>query len=298
MKYQKTYFQCLKCGNIYKIKDGIVQITPGLSPDIKLSIQKWDEFYKKQLKNKGYLKYYQEYMDVYFDTIYKQIDAAKKIKDIVYLEIGCGPAYFLSEIAKKCKLVIGVDFCPSGLKIAKMMLDKKGVKNYLLIQANILSLPIKNNSINLIFGGGVIEHFQDTQTCVNELYRVTKKGGVSLNTVPHLNLGTLTYRQIWGNIPNVPILKQLAELIHIKILGGKHMIFGYEMSFLGSTLKKIHQKAGFIKVEINHYELPLSFDYLPRIIRRPFIWLAQNSPLFWPMIKVIAKKYDLKPQVA
>ena len=101
--------------------------------------------------------------------------------------------------------------------------------------------------------------------------RVLKKEGVSFNTAPYLNIGSLTYRQIWGNIPNFPILKQLAEFIHIKLLKGQHMIFGYEFSFLGSTLKKFHKKAGFEKIYVDKFKVKLAFDFVPKCARGFFV---------------------------
>ena len=186
-------------------------------------------------------------------------------------------------------LIIGIDFCLSALKIAKKLLDKKGITNYLLIQGDILKMPLKNSSIDFIYGGGVIEHFKNTQSCINELFRVLKVNGVVMNSVPYLNIGSI-YRQIFGNIPNIIILKQIAEFIHIKLLNGKHMIFGYEMSFLATTLKKIYKKAGFNKISVNKFEFELAFDFVPNSLKKPFVWLANNSRFFWPMIKVVSKK--------
>lgn len=281
---------CSSCGETYSIDNGVVTIIPNLTDDIRLSIDKWDEFYRKEYESKKYYDEYDRYMKIHFDDVYKQVNKTKKIKNITYLEIGCGPGFFLQKISPKCKLVIGIDFCPTALKIIKAMLDEKKIKNYLLIQADILQMPLKDNTVDLIYGGGVIEHFEDTQTCVNELYRVLKKNGVSFNTVPYLNIGSLTYRQVWGNIPNFPVLKQLAELIHIRLLKGTHMIFGYEMSFLASTLKKVHERAGFKEVKVEQFEVKMVFEFLPGFARKPFMWLAAHSRLFWPMVKVWGKK--------
>jgi hypothetical protein len=117
-----------------------------------------------------------------------------------------------------------------------------------------------------------------------------KPGGISFNTVPCLNLGALIYRQIWGNIPNFPILKQIAEFIHIKIFRGKYMRFGYELSFLPSTMINIHKRAGFKKVKIDKFDTKLVFEYFPKFFRPHLEKIANSSKLFWPMIKVIAEK--------
>ncbi len=288
--FKKNNATCQTCKQIYPIKNGIFTGLPHLSHATKLSVKKWDEFYEKEQDSKKYRKEREKYLELHYKDVYNQVNKEKKIKNIVYLEIGCGPAFFAQQVAADCSLVIGIDFSANALRIAKQMFDKSRIKNYLLIHGDILHLPIKQNIIDLIYGGGVIEHFTETQQCVDELYRVLKKGGVSFNTVPYLNLGSLTYRQVWGNIPNAPVLKQIAEFIHIKLLKSKHMIFGYEMSFLGSTLKKIHTKAGFKKVTVQQFRVYLAFDFLPPIARKPFIWLAKHSRFFWPMVKVIGQK--------
>lgn len=283
----------MKCHKKYEIIDNdIFKIVPHLTNDLRLSITKWDQLYKKQLEDDSYITDEKKYIKNYFRDEYRQINECKKItKDLVYLEIGCGPMFFAQQISSKVKLVIGMDFSPAALKIAQKMFIEKGIKNYLFIQGDILNMPLKDDTVDLIYGCGVIEHFKNTQRCINELYRVLKKQGVSYNTVPYLNLGTLTYRQIWGNIPNLPILKQVAEFIHIKLLKEKYMVYGYEYSFLARTLRKIHRLAGFKKIRIEKVETLLLFTYIPsKLLKRICTYIATNNRLFWPAIKVIGQK--------
>lgn len=282
---------CKKCKKEYKVKDGIIQMLPVLTSDQEFSIAKWDKFYKDQERSGGYKRLYDIYFSLFHDKTYRQIKEAFKFnKNTIYLEIGSGDLFLGSVLAKECKIIIGIDFSMESLKLAKKLLGKNKSGNYLLIQADILRMPLKDNVIDFIYGGGVIEHFKDTQSCIVELYRVLKKGGVSFNTVPYLNLGSLTYRQLWGNIPNFPLFKQLAEFVHIKVLGGKHMIYGYEYSFPGFLLRSLHERAGFKKIEIKRFDITVVFDFLPKMLRPPLIYLAEKSRLFWPMVKVIAIK--------
>jgi len=281
------------CNSTYS-KSGSIYNFLGKSEDqdLNLSINKWDDFYAKTENASTYEKKYQIYMEDNYENVYSQIAEYHPLTSgTVFLEIGCGPMFLARAISNKCKLVVGIDFSISALRVAQKMLKEHNIKNYLLILGDIKKMPIKENSVDILYGGGVIEHFEDTSTALEELYRVLKPGGVSFNTVPHLNIGSLTYRQVWGNIPNFPILKQLAELIHIKLLGAKHMIFGYELSFLGTHLKHLHKKAGFKKVYVRKFETKLMFEFIPIARVRNFLdWLANNSPLFWPMIKVIGIK--------
>lgn len=288
---KENKLNCRICEKSYSIKNNVIQMLPELTPDLKFSINKWNSFYKEQLKSGGYKKLYDKYFSLFHADTYRQVKESKKFtKDTVYLEIGSGDFFLGSALAPECKIVIGIDFSQTALEISKKLFESKGIQNYLLIQADILSMPLKDGVVDFIYGGGVIEHFKDTQKSINEIYRVLSKDGVSFNTVPYLNIGSLTYRQIWGNIPNFPILKQLAEIVHIKILGGRHMIYGYEYSFPTFILKSLHRKAGFRKVTVEKFDVVTTFDFLPGIFRSFFQNLAQNSSVFWPMVKVVAVK--------
>jgi len=288
----KKELMCPRCNKKFSVlNDNIISLLPSETLSEKISLKKWEKLYEKQLENKTYRKQAEIYQRDHLGDVISQLDDVKVIgSQDVFLEIGCGPMFLGQEIATKAKLVIGIDFSPTVLKIADRMFQKQGIKNYLLILGDIQQMPIKDNSIDLIYGGGVIEHFKNTQKCVNELYRVLEKGGISFNTVPYLNIGALTYRQIWGNIPNFPVLKQIAEFIHIKLLKSRYMAFGYEFSFLGSTLKKIHKKVGFKKVKVDKFRVRLVFEFAPKLLRPLLVKIANSSRLFWPMVKVIGEK--------
>ena len=255
-----------------------------------LSFDRWKAFYKNQADGGQYSILFKQYVDLYYQDTLRQLNEAKPVSNCIYLEIGCGPFFLGQLLASKCQCVIGVDTSPSVLGVARRMLVEKHIANYLLIRADIRHMPIKNSSVELIYGGGVIEHFPDTLQAVRELFRVLSPGGVSFNSVPYANLGACTYRQLWGNIPNIPIIKQLAEWVHIKLLKGRHLVFGYELSFTRRQLHDIHSKAGFRDIEINKFQVALCFYHFHKWLRPYLEKLANSSPLFWPMLKVVAKK--------
>ena len=281
------------CGAKYPIIGTILNFSGDSGEDdIDLSIDKWDEFYSNRGKKTELESYFKTYLKNDFPFAYPQLIECKPLKKgSVFLEIGCGPMLLARALSKECKVVIGVDFSLEALKQAEVVLESGGVKNYILILGDIKSMPIKDSSIDLLYGGGVIEHFKDTFSAIKEFSRVLKKGGVSFNTVPYLNIGSLTYRQVWGNIPNFPVLKQIAEFVHIKLLKSKHMTFGYELSFLGLHIKYLHRKAGFKKVKVQKFKTHLVFEFIPnKHLKKFFIWLAEEVWLFWPMVKVVGFK--------
>ena len=89
---QGNFLICKNCGARYEIiENNIVKITSDFTPDLKLSIRKWDEFYQKQMRDNSYIKKRNDYIENFFEDGYRQINEYKRInKDVVYLGIGCG----------------------------------------------------------------------------------------------------------------------------------------------------------------------------------------------------------------
>lgn len=253
----------------------------------------WEKFYRKRFNKRSLLYEYNLYKnDVLQDTLDQIFKVWEPKKKDIYLEIGCGPCFLGLEIAKRTAVkVIGIDFSPTAIKAAKYLFDKEKIKNARFILGDITNMPLPKESVNFIFGGGVIEHSENVQEVIDEIYRVLRKGGIAYNTVPLLNLASLTYRQAWGNIPYIPLVKNFFEFIHLTLFGGKHMRFGYELSFLPSTLYKMHVKSGFTRIKIDKFKVNLVFEYLPfALLRKVAVFISSRSLLFWPVIYVLAKK--------
>lgn len=281
---------CKNCKSSFRLVDGeIPSMLARMSDDTNFSMEKWDRLYQTQKEAP------EEYQKLYSEDILRQAleyaDTAADPK--VCLEIGCGQGYLGEDLAKRGWFFIGVDFSLHALRSLKKRLDNDGIKNYLLIHGDIKALPIRTGSVGLIYGGGVIEHFKDPQPIINHLFRVLRRGGVSFNAVPFFNIGNLLYRSFWGGIPNVPILKQLAELIHVKIMKGRHMVFGYELQFTAGALKALHVRAGFTPENIimDRFDCHIILQMIRNPRLREFARnLCKTNRQFWPMLKIIGIK--------
>lgn len=288
MNFQTDAVTCLHCKASYPIVDGVpILLDKHTNKDLLLSLEKWNEEYKR-VSESDIIEEKRRYDEV--DLVETSRDINKFIlpEHKVFLELGSGPAFLSLDMAKKGYTVVCVDLSIEALKIAKRVFEKEGVKGY-FICCNILEMPLKSESIDFLNGSGVIEHFEDTDQSVRELFRILKPNGGALNTVPYLSFATF-YRQLWGNIPDVPVLKQIAEFLHITLLKSKHMTFGYEKSFSRSKMLRIFKKAGFSHVETGLFEcfLPLSFVKLEKI--KKFLRKLTGYQPFWPMIYIYARK--------
>lgn len=292
LSIRKNTFYCPSCKKKYPIRNGIPDFTVTIEEKgMRLSKQKWDEKYKTD-KRKNIFKELNFLDKKFFSSTWEQIKSKKSLKkNEKFLEIGCGTFYLGRALARAGQRVIGIDMSLEALKLAKSAFEKEKIKDYLLVCGNVLDMPFKPGSFDLVYGAGVIEHFRDTRGAVEELYRVTRKNGVVYNTVPYLNIGSLTYRQVWGNIPRLPILEPAATFLHTRLLKAKHMRFGYELSFTRSYLHKLHLSTGFSKAESGKFRCELDFEYIPfKPLKKVAVYLAENSFLFWPMIYISAKK--------
>ena len=101
-------------------------------------------------------------------------------KDHNVLEIGPGPGYFSTHIAKKLRngRLVLIDIQKEMLDFAKKRLDKRGIKNvdYKLTDGN--SLDLQNNSFDRVVMVTVIGEVENKDTYLNEIHRILKADGI------------------------------------------------------------------------------------------------------------------------
>lgn len=100
-----------------------------------------------------------------------------KRKDIVSLECGCGTAATSAYFANKGVRTVLLDTSASALKIAQENYRKYDL-NGTFVNANMESMPFRDEEFDLVMSFGVLEHFQDMRPAIKEMVRVLKKNGV------------------------------------------------------------------------------------------------------------------------
>jgi 2-polyprenyl-3-methyl-5-hydroxy-6-metoxy-1,4-benzoquinol methylase len=102
-------------------------------------------------------------------TLAKEID---KLKISSIFDAGCGEGFTLEFLRKQGigQKYEGIDFLKTAIEIGQKVHPK--VK---LVQASIYELPYKTNSFDVILCTEVLEHLENPQEAVKELFRVSKK---------------------------------------------------------------------------------------------------------------------------
>ncbi len=98
-------------------------------------------------------------------------------KNDFFLEVGCAQGYYLSKVIKKTKNVFGIEVRKDFVKFA----NKTGAK---VLLASATNLPFKKNEFDYVLCTEVLEHVPNWEKAVSEIYKVTKKNGRVIITVP------------------------------------------------------------------------------------------------------------------
>jgi SAM-dependent methyltransferase len=170
----------------------------------------WEKVWTKHLITSDYSLKYLEFME----ETGKSLAAGSRI-----LEAGCGTGQTLAFFTDEHE-TSGLDISPAALNLAR-----NNCKNPVL--GSIFEIPYKDDTFDLVYNSGVIEHFADPTnvTALREMARVTKPGGRVIIIVP--NTFCLWYK----------VGKFVAVLM-------KNFEFGYEEDYSPHRLKTAAQRAG------------------------------------------------------
>lgn len=123
-------------------------------------------------------------------TVHKTIQDALKLwggHPTTLIEIGCGGSRFLPYFARYHGLkVFGLDYCDTGCDTARKALAAQGISGE-IIQGDMFKPPQGFSPCDIVYSGGLLEHFRDTAAAVRALRAFLKPGGMMLSIIPNMN---------------------------------------------------------------------------------------------------------------
>ncbi|OGQ61242.1 MAG: hypothetical protein A3G92_07450 [Deltaproteobacteria bacterium RIFCSPLOWO2_12_FULL_38_8] len=255
-----------------------------------LPLSKWEEVYAAHaygVNDKiGFGILAQEHIEN-FNTL-NILDKVSGEKDFV-LEIGCGKAYVAHGLAKLGKMVIGIDFVFGPLLFAKRKFEEDNLKG-IFLRCDMFNLPFKEGVFSFIYSLGVLEHHLDMNQPVNEIKRVLKRQGITFHTVPAISVPSLTYAQLWGNIPYIKGIKEIFFWIHHVLLKGVHCKYGYEFSYLESHLLQMFKKHGFLHNQAGKFNITVPVYSITNKFLRSLARKVIGNRLFTRHIYIVSQK--------
>jgi len=134
------------------------------------------------------------------DRIIRQIEALGDLNNKLVMEIGAGSGRDGFRLVDKGALVILLDYAENSLLLLQKLSRDLG-KPVILLRADAFHLPFRDNSLDLVYHQGLLEHFTNPGDLIQENYRALKPGGHAIADVPQrYHLYTLVkHVLIWMN---------------------------------------------------------------------------------------------------
>jgi SAM-dependent methyltransferase len=116
-----------------------------------------------------------------YDSISRQLREDYRVTDGVAVDVGCGPGRLALALANGSQLhVIGVDIEPEAIELARKHAQEAGLAARTEFYcADAHSLPLPDNSADLLVSRATIQFLRDQALAIREAYRVLKPGGVA-----------------------------------------------------------------------------------------------------------------------
>jgi ubiquinone/menaquinone biosynthesis C-methylase UbiE/uncharacterized protein YbaR (Trm112 family) len=98
----------------------------------------------------------------------------QNLKGQIIGDFGCGPGRFIDVVKKRNGKVIGIDY---SLAVEAAQKNFPYDQDVLIIQADILNLPIREKSLDGAYSIGVLHHTPDPSLGFSNITKTVKKGG-------------------------------------------------------------------------------------------------------------------------
>ena len=96
------------------------------------------------------------------------------------LDLGCGAGDYLLPAAQFAEAAIGLDFSPELIAVAQQRATAKGAANVSVAVANGRNIPLRDESISLIFSFSCLYHIPAVDQVIAECARVLRRGGTAI----------------------------------------------------------------------------------------------------------------------
>ena len=228
------------------------------------------------------------YTNRYFHEYFSKIFSGLETQGLKLLEIGCARSAWLPYFAKEFSFqVYGIDYSEIGCQQARQVLSNVDFEGE-IICANFFSPPQSMLGLfDVVVSFGVAEHFEDTNTCIEQFSKFLKPDGLLITIIPNLT-GWLGFLQNAFNKDvyqiHIPINMQELKVAHIKanleILDGRY--------FMSQSLALISLKGldkGKIKTRLRTWT-QLSLSRLAKLLWlvKDFVKPLPNTAMLSPYI--------------
>lgn len=206
------------------------------------------------------------------------------------LEAGCGPGAIVTALTSRGYKSIGLDNESKVIRFAKSQIPKE----YLII-GDVTSVSLPNNCLGTYMSFGVVEHFiKGPGLVLSQAYRLLKKNGVALISVPYLNPIRKKYLKYIFCEDSQKSKKYDFFQYYYSISEFKTILEEYSFNLIDIYPYAIY---AFVTREIKNFKYIWNSPFMRYKFQKYFINLFEKAPLFirkkyGHMIMFICKKRD------
>jgi len=249
--------------------------------DIKNTAKNWATIWNK--KNN---------LPIVHKELIEAISKTTETKNKKVLEIGAGLGGDLVYLAKLGGICTAIDISKTSLKKIKQLAKKNNVQ-IKTVKCDAKKLTFGEETFDIIFHQGFLEHFKNPILLIKEQKRVLKKGGILLIDVPQRHNAYTIYK-LWKRIKKewqIPWETEYTKKYLLKMLEDAELkpkliyyrsIFppGIKKIMKGEVPKRLQSK----KIVNNRLSRKIIL-YFGKIIKK-----NKHRPFFYQCIGVVAQK--------
>lgn len=132
----------------------------------------WDNFWSERSADNNYWTNIVWKMGFeYWDSVFKSANGK------VMLECGSGSSQVSLHMAQHGFSCTMLDNSPEGLKLGRDNFAHSNMKGKFVL-ADVLSIPFPSDKFDIVYSGGLLEHFKDVTPVFKEMVRVLKPQGI------------------------------------------------------------------------------------------------------------------------
>lgn len=148
---------------------------------MKVTAKDWDRVWTTKsllMKSLDYMRH------VFTESLYQNVFKPYVNKNTRMLEFGCGSSTTSLYIAPKIKEFVGLDNSDEALRLSKLNAKRLNVKDAKFVKGDCFKAPFKDNSFDIVWSQGLLEHFDNPQGIMDEAIRTCRHGGHIITIVP------------------------------------------------------------------------------------------------------------------
>lgn len=197
----------------------------------------------------------------------KLLDYINYKTNISAIDIGFGTGFPLTEIALRLgegSIVYGIDPWKEAIKRVNKKIDYYGLTNVRIIEGFAESIPLDNDSVDLITSNNGINNVSDIDKVLSECSRIIKQGGQFIQTM-NTDLSMLEFYGELGQVLLDLKMEKEIELMHEHISHKRPPI---------KKMITMIQKHGFAIKDLEHDQFNYRFANGTAMFNHYFIRLA------------------------